>query len=89
MIVKIAAIVCVLRSQRPQRFYGNHKETEGGLYFGKGPKKFHHVFTFRFLNYFLGANVPQEIISLDTLVEMEIFAKINFIKQGKLLSMIK
>ena len=29
-----------------------------------------------------------EIISLDALVEMEIFAKINFIKQGKLLSMI-
>ena len=31
---------------------------------------------------------PPEIISLDALVEMEIFAKINFIKQGKLLSMI-
>ena len=100
-IVKIAE---VLRSQRSQRFYGNqssaivtiaviltivtivndHMETESGLYFGKGTEKFHYVFTFRFRNYFLGANVPPEIISLDALVEMEI----NFIKQGKLLSMI-
>ena len=64
-------------------------ETEGRLYFGKGSEKFHYfVFTFRFRNYFLGANVPPEIISLDTFVEMEIFAKINFIKPGKLLSMI-
>ena len=63
-------------------------ETEGGLYFGIGSKKFHYVFTFRFRNYFLGANVPPEIISLDARVEMEIFAKINFIKQGKLFSMI-
>ena len=29
-----------------------------------------------------------EIISLDVRVEMEIFAKVNFIKQGKLLLMI-
>ena len=29
-----------------------------------------------------------EIISLDMRVEMEIFAEVNFIKQGKLLSMI-
>ena len=63
-------------------------ETESGLHFGKGTEKFHYVFTFRFRNYFLGANVLPEIISLDALVEMEIFAKINFIKQGKLLSMI-
>ena len=62
-------------------------ETEGGLYFGKGSEKFHYVFTFRFRNYFLDANVPQEIITLDALIEMEIFAKINFIKQGKLLLM--
>ena len=55
-------------------------ETEGGLYFGKGSTKFHYVFIFRFWNYFLGANVPPEIISLDALAEMEIFAKINFIK---------
>ena len=98
-IVKIAAIVRVLRSQRSQRFYGNqssaivtivnyHMETEGGLYFGKGSEKFHYVFTFRFRNYFFGANVPPEIISFDALVEMEIFPKINFIKQGKLLSII-
>ena len=90
-IVKIAE---VLRSQRSQSFYGNqssaivtiaviltivndHMETESGLYFGKGTEKFRYVFTFRFRNYFLG-----EIISLDALVEMEIFAKINFIKQG-------
>ena len=66
----------------------DHMETESRLYFGKGTVKFHYVFTFRFRNYFLGANVPPEIISLDVLVEMEIFAKINFIKQGKLLSMI-
>ena len=65
----------------------DHRETERGLYFGKGTEKF-HVFTFKFRNYFLGANVLPEIISLDALVEMEIFAKINFIKQGKLLSMI-
>ena len=63
-------------------------ETEGELYFGKESKKFHYIFTFRFRNYFLGANVPPEVISLDALEEMEIFAKINFIKQGKLLSMI-
>ena len=63
-------------------------ETESGLYFGKGSEKFHYVFTFRFRNYFLGTNMPPEIISLDALVEKEIFAKINFIKQGKLLSMI-
>ena len=50
-IVKIAAIVHVLRSQRFygiqfMQFYGNqssaivndHMETEGGLHFGKGPK---------------------------------------------------
>ena len=63
-------------------------ETESGLYVGKGTEKFHYVFTFRFRNYFLGANVPPEIISFDALVEMEIFTKMNFIKQGKLLSMI-
>ena len=63
-------------------------ETESGLYFGKGTEKFHYVFTFRFRNYFLGANVLPEIISFNPLVEMEIFAKINVIKQGKLLSMI-
>ena len=55
----------------------DHMETESGLYFGKGTEKFHYVFTFRFLNYFLGANVPPEIISLDALVEMEIFAKFH------------
>ena len=63
-------------------------ETDGGLYFGKGSEKFHYVFTSRFRNYFLGANVLPEIISLDAIVEMEIFARINFVKQGKLLSMI-
>ena len=104
-LVKIAEIVCVLRSQRSQRFYGNQSsaivtialiltiittvnKTESGLYFGKGTEKFHYVFTFRFRNYFLGANVPPEIISLDASVEMEIFAKLNFTKQGKLLSII-
>ena len=66
----------------------DHMETESGLYFGKGTEKFHYVFTFRFRNYFLGTNVPPEIISLDTLVEMEILAKLNFTKQGKLLSII-
>ena len=102
MIVKIAEIVRVLRSQQSQRFNGNqssailtivtivndHMETESGLYFGKGTEKFHYVLTFRFRNYFLGANVPPEIISLDALVEMEIFSKLNFTKQGKLLSII-
>ena len=78
-IVTIAVILTIVN---------DHMETESGLYFGKGTEKFHYVFTFRFRNYFLGANVPPEIISLDALVEMEIFAKINFIKQGKLLSMI-
>ena len=63
-------------------------ETESGLYFGKGTGNVHYIFTFRFRNYFLGANVPSEMIFLDALVEIEIFAKINFIKQGKLLSMI-
>ena len=49
-IVKIAAIVRVLRFQRSQRFYGNqssaiitvvndHMETEGGLYFWEGVRK--------------------------------------------------
>ena len=68
----------------------DHIETESGLYFGKGTENFHYVFTFRFQNYFLGANVPSEIISLDALVEMEIFAiaELNFTKQGKLLSII-
>ena len=61
-------------------------QTESELYFGKGTEKFHYVFTFRFRNYFLGANVPPEIISLDALVAMEKFAKLNFMKQGKLLS---
>ena len=46
---------------------------------GRGPNKS----TFRFRNYFLGANVSPEIISLDALAETEIFGKINFIKQGK------
>ena len=66
----------------------DHMETEGGIYFGKVSEKFHYVFTFKFRNYLLDANVPPEMITLDALVEMEIFAKINFIKQGKLLSMI-
>ena len=73
MILTIVTIVTIVN---------DHMETESGLYFGKGTEKFHYVFTFRFRNYFLGANVPPEIISLDALVEMEIFAKINFIKQG-------
>ena len=72
-IVTIAVILTIVN---------DYMETESGLYFGKGTEKFHYVFTFRFRNYFLGANVPPEIISLDALVEMEIFAKINFIKQG-------
>ena len=66
----------------------DHMETDGGLYFGERSEKFQYVFTFRFRNYLLGANVRPEIISLDALVEIEIFAKINFIKQGKLLAMI-
>ena len=81
-IVTIAVILTIIT------IVNNHMETESRLYFGKGTEKFHYVFTFRFRNYFLGANVPPEIISLDALVEMEIFAKINFIKQCKLLSMI-
>ena len=56
--------------------------------FGKGSEKFHYALIFKFRNYSLGANVPPEIISLDALVEKEIFAEINFIKQGKLLSVI-
>ena len=81
-IVTIAVILTIVT------IVNDHMETESGLYFGKGTEKFHYVFTFRFRNYFLGANVPPEIISLDALLEMEIFAKINFIKQVKLLSMI-
>ena len=81
-IVTIAVILTIVT------IVNDHMETESGLCFGKGTEKFHYVFTFRFRNYFLGANVPPEIISLDALIEMEIFAKINFIEQGKLLSMI-
>ena len=66
-IVTIPAIVTIV---------SDHMETESGLYFGKGSEKFHYVFTFRFRNYFLGANVPPEINALE---EMEISAKINFI----------
>ena len=61
----------------------HHLETEGEFYLGEGFGKLHYVFTFRFRNYFLSANVLPEIISLDALVETEICAKINFIKQGK------
>ena len=75
-IVTIAVILTIVT------IVNDHMETESGFYFGKGTEKFHYVFTFRFGNYFLGPNVPPEIISLDALVEMEIFAKINFIKQG-------
>ena len=75
-IVTIAVILTIVT------IINDHMETESGLYFGKGTEKFHYVFTFRFRNYFLGANVPPEIISMDELVEMEIFAKINFIKHG-------
>ena len=81
-IVTIAVILMIVT------IVNDHMETESGLCFGKGTEKFHYVFTFRFRNYFLGENVPPEIISLHALVEMEIFAKINFIEQGKLLSMI-
>ena len=81
-IVTIAVILTIVT------IVNDHMETESGLYFGKGTEKFHYVFTFRFRNYFLGANVPPEIISLDALVETEIFAKLNFTKQGKLLSII-
>ena len=81
-VVTIAVILTIVT------IVNDHMETESGRYFGKRTEKFHYVFAFRFRNYFLGANVPPEIISLDALVEMEIFPKINFIKQGKLLSMI-
>ena len=53
----------------------DHMETEGGLYFGKGSEKFQYVFTFRFRNYFLGANVPPEIISLDALMRWKYLLK--------------
>ena len=46
-------------------------------------EKFHYVFTFRFRIYFVSENVSPEIISLDALVETEIFDKINFIKHSK------
>ena len=81
-IVTIAVILTIVT------IVNDHMETESGLYFGKGTEKFHYVFTFRFRNYFLGANVPPGIISLDALVEMEIFAKLIFRKQAKLLSII-
>ena len=82
-IVMIAVILTIVT------IVNDHMEIESGLFFGNwGTEKFHYVFTFRFRDYFLGANVPPEIISLDALEEMEIFAKIYFIKQGKLLSMI-
>ena len=58
----------------------NHMETEGGLYFQKLPLRFHIQISEL---PFLGANVPPEIIFLNKLVETEIFAKINFMKQGK------
>ena len=78
-IVTIAVILTIVTIVT---IVNDHMETESGLYFGKGTEKFHYVFTFRFRSYFLGANVPPEIITLDALVEMKIFAKINFIKQG-------
>ena len=81
-IVTIAVILTIVT------IVNDHMETESGLYFGKETEKFLYVFTFRFRNYFLGANVPPEIISLDAFVEMKIFAKLNFTKQGKLLSII-
>ena len=81
-IVTIAVILTIVT------IVNDHMETESGLYLRKRTEKFHHVFTFRFRNYFLGANVPPEIISLDALVEMEIFAKLNFTKQGNLLSIV-
>ena len=51
--------------------------------FREGSGRFHYVFTFRFRNYFLGTYVPQEIVSLDALVETKIFSKTNCITQGK------
>ena len=87
-ILNSSTQVCNIFNDCSLNDHNDHMETESGLYFGKGTEKFHYVFTFRFRNYFLGANVTPVIISLDALVEMEIFAKINFIKQGKLLSMI-
>ena len=76
------------RSQRSNVFsdrnnVSDHMETEGRLYLEEGSEKFHYVFTFRFRNYFLGANVTEGIICLESLAETGIFAKINFIKQGK------
>ena len=93
-ILTIPAIIWKLiisdRDERSDRMFSpiativnHHMETEGEFYLGEGFEKFHYAFTFRFRNYFLGANVPPEIISLDALVETDIFAKINFIKQGK------
>ena len=61
----------------------DHIKTEGGPYVTEGSETFHHVFTIRFRNYFLGANMSPKINSLDALIETEIFAKIYFIKQGK------
>ena len=65
----------VLSDRHDRSDRDDHMETEGGLYFGMGSKEFHYVFTFRFRNYFFGANVPPEVISLDARVEMEIFDK--------------
>ena len=39
----------------------DHMETKGGLYLEERSEKFHHVFTFRFRNYFLSTNVSPEI----------------------------
>ena len=66
-----SAIVTIAVTLTIVTIVNDHMETESGLYFGKGTEKFHYVFTFKFRNYFLGANVPPEIISFDALVEME------------------
>ena len=62
-----SAIVRITASLTIVTIVKDDMENESGLYFGKGAEKFHYAFTFRFRNYFLGANVPPEIISLDAL----------------------
>ena len=82
-ISKVPAILwkSILSNQTIVMIVNDHMET-------KGSEKFHYVFTFRFRNYVSHANVSPEIITLDALVEMEIFPKISFVKQGKLLLII-
>ena len=72
-------------SDRHDHSNHNNPQRSYGLYFEKGSEKFHYVFHIQILELLFSCKcTPRD----NFLGRINRFAKINFIKQGKLLSMI-